>query len=163
MNMFDEARSISVMLKMRSMTQIEIAKKLGVSQPYIANKLRLLSYSPECERKITDYALSERHARAILRLREDELRLKAIETVKERGLTVYECEGLVDMLREEELPSLLKHQEPSFRLGRFIEAIDESVLALRGLGFDISRRTSYHGGRTYITLCVDENKKYRNF
>ena len=163
MNMFDEARSIFTMIKMRSMTQNEIAKMLGVSQPYIANKLRLLSYSPECERKITEYDLTERHARAILRLSEESERLGAIELTHSKNMSVYECEGLVDMLHEAELPRILEHQRPAVRLGYFFESIDSSVRSLRGLGYKISKTTSYHGGRTYITFCLDEKPEYNNF
>ena len=163
MNMFDEARSIFTMIKMRSMTQNEIAQMLGVSQSYIANKLRLLSYSPECERKITEYKLTERHARSILRLCGEEERLEAIELAHSKNMSVYECEGLVDMLHEAELPRILEHQHPTARLGAFFESIDSSVRSLRGLGYKISKTTSYHGGRTYITFCLDEHREYDNF
>ncbi len=163
MNMFDEARSISAMIKMRSMTQSEIAEGLGVSQPYIANKLRLLSYSPECEKKITEYGLTERHARAILRLRDEGARVEAIERVHSRGLSVSECEGLVDMLREAELPRIFEHQLPAVRLGHFLESLDESVRSLRGLGYKIKKSMSYHSGQTYITLCLDEHREFDNF
>lgn len=163
MNMFDEARSISTMLKMRSMTQRELAYMLGVSQPYIANKLRLLTFSTECEKKIVEYALSERHARAILRLRDEGTRLSVIDTVHNRSMNVCECEGLVDMMHETELPRILKHQHPAARLGAFFESIDNSVRSLRGLGYKIKKSTSYHGGRTYITFCLDEHREYDNF
>ena len=163
MNMFDEARSISAMIKMRSMTQSEIAEGLGVSQPYIANKLRLLRFSPECEKKIVEYGLTERHARAILRLRDEEQRLSAIETVHSRAMNVYECEGLVDMLHECELPKMFEHQSPAVRLGYFLENLDESVRSLRGLGYKIKKSTSYHSGVTYITLSLDEHIEYDSF
>ena len=163
MSMFDEARSISTMLKMRNMTQAEIAKMLGVSQPYIANKLRLLSYSPTCEELICKYALSERHARAILRLGTEKARIDAIEKSHERGFTVYECEGLVDMMREEELPRLFEHQLPGVRMVRFLENLDESVRTLRSLGFKINKTTSYHAGQTFVTLRIDEKREFDNF
>ncbi len=163
MNMFDEARSISTMLKMRKMTQGQIAKMLGVSQPYIANKLRLLSYSAECESKITEYGLSERHARAILRLSGEELRATAIEKVHSRGFTVSECEGLVDMLREGEKAKMLEHESAPLRLRKFTENLDESVRNLRALGYEIEKTTSYISGRTFITISVDEHREFDNF
>ena len=163
MNMFDEARSILTMLKMRSMTQSEIAEKLGVSQPYIANKLRLLSYSPECEEMIIRYGLTERHARTILRLCGEENRRSAIERVHTRTLTVSECEGMVDMMREDDLPRALEHEIPTRRLSKFIDGLDRSVRTLRGLGYNISKKTSYREGRTYITVSVDESRKHDNF
>ena len=47
MNMFDEARSVRGMIEMCGITQSQMAKKLGVSQSYVANKLRLLSLTPD--------------------------------------------------------------------------------------------------------------------
>ena len=47
MNMFEEAASIEGMIKMRGLKQEDMAKLLGVSQPYVANKLRLLKFPPE--------------------------------------------------------------------------------------------------------------------
>ena len=61
MNMFDEARSMHGMIQMCKMTQSELAQKLGVSQSYVANKLRLLKFGEEMQKKITDSAISERH------------------------------------------------------------------------------------------------------
>ena len=162
-NMFDEARSIATMLKARSMTQSDIAKMLGVSQPYIANKLRLLSYSDECKSLICKYGLSERHARAILRLSDEGARIGAIERVHNGGYTVYECEGLVDMLRNEEMPKTVASAVPPKRLEVFFDAIDEGVRVLRGLGYKIVKKTSYHEGQTYVTISLDERLEHGNF
>ena len=74
MNMFDEARALSGTIKMRGISQSEMAKMLGVSQSYIANKLRLLTLDDGLKAKICESNLTERHARAILRLRDAELR-----------------------------------------------------------------------------------------
>ena len=68
MNMFEEARTISGMIQMLGMTQSEVAKKLGTSQSYVGNKVRLLNLSEGIQKKILDLGLSERHARALLRL-----------------------------------------------------------------------------------------------
>lgn len=162
-NMFDEARSIATMLRARSMTQSDIAEKLGVSQPYIANKLRLLSFSEECERLILEYGLTERHARAILRLRGEKQRRDAIERVHERGYTVYECEGLVDMLKAEDTPKEIEAASAPKRLEVFMAAIDDGVRTLKGLGYNIEKRTSYHAGRTYVTISLNEETEHKNF
>ena len=54
MNMFDEARAMSGTLLLCKITQRELAERLGVSQSYVANKIRLLSLSPDMEKKITE-------------------------------------------------------------------------------------------------------------
>ena len=163
MNIFDQAQSISTMMSMRGATQGQIAKMLGVSQPYIANKLRLLSYSDTCRKKIIEYGLSERHARAILKLKEESARLDTIDAVHERRLTVSECEGLVDMLHETDLAHYARCDPPTKRLDKFVENLELYVRNLRSLGFDISKKTSYIGGVMYITLSVSGKHIHDNF
>ena len=97
MEMFDEARAIEGTLKLCSITQKELAERMGVSQSYVANKLRLLSFAPHLEKLIVKHGISERHARALLRLESDEDKLEILEKVIARDLTVRECEALVDM------------------------------------------------------------------
>ena len=58
MNMFEEATALSTMMKMTDMTQSEMARKLGVSQSYVANKLRLLKLGCEEREKILSASLS---------------------------------------------------------------------------------------------------------
>ena len=96
MDMFEEAQALSGMIQMLGLTQDEVAKKLGVSQSYIANKLRLLKFSPSVREKIRESGLSERHARALLRLPHDEDILFFVEKIRGDSLTVQSTEELVD-------------------------------------------------------------------
>ena len=52
MEMFEEARAMSGTLKLCNITQKELAERMGVSQSYVANKLRLLSLAPHLEKLI---------------------------------------------------------------------------------------------------------------
>ena len=72
MDMFDEARAIRSTMELCHLTQGELARQLGVSQSYVANKLRLLKFSQKMTEKIRSSGISERHARALLRLIEGE-------------------------------------------------------------------------------------------
>lgn len=96
MDMFDEARSLSGMIEMLGLTQDEVAKRLGVSQSYIANKLRLLKFSDAVREKIRKTHVSERHARALLRLCREEDILFFLDKIREDSLTVQCTEELVD-------------------------------------------------------------------
>lgn len=155
MTFFDEARTIKGMLTMQGESQRRLAEMLGVSQSYIANKLRLLSFSGEEERAITEGGLSERHARALLRL-SGERRAEALTKTVERNLTVRECEALVDFLHDGEAPERIRRAESGDRIKKFTETIEESVRTLRSLGIDISISHSFHGRRSYITLSFAE-------
>lgn len=70
LNFFEEAAAIYALMQDRSMTQEETARRLGMSQPSLANKIRLLRLSGEEQRMVLENHLTERHARALLRMEE---------------------------------------------------------------------------------------------
>ncbi len=157
MNMFDEATALSGTIKMRGISQSEMAKMLGVSQSYIANKLRLLTLEDSLKEKICEAKLTERHARAILRLKGNEARRQALGIIIERGLSVAESEALVDLLHE---PMALRVEKSSAKVQKtesFKKNLSESVKLLRSFGIDASLNQSYYGTKLYITVTIDED------
>lgn len=156
MNMFDEAEAIRAMIDMRSSTQQELAKGLGVSQSYIANKLRLLGLSPIVRAKITKGSLSERHARALLRLNGEKLQLEVLEKILERSLTVAESEALVDLIQNREAPSTISRLDRAKAKDGFIDSLENGVKALTAVGITARMSQSYLEKKTYITICIDE-------
>ena len=155
MNMFDEARTIHGMIAMQGETQAATAKRLGVSQSYVANKLRLLGFSEEEQVEICEGGLTERHARALLRLK-GKARLSALRRTVERGYTVRECEALVDFLHDGKAPEAIRNVTPCDRIKKFTDTLEASVKTLRSLGIDASVTRSYHGKKSYITVCIKE-------
>ena len=156
MNMFEEAQALHGTIKMCALTQGQIAKRLGVSQSYIANKLRLLSYSDEAERFIVDNKISERHARAVLRLSDEEGRLNMLKKIKERSLTVRECEAMVDILVDRESPRIIENTKPPERIAAFLVTLKNSISLLRSFGVEITDTRGYYGDKMYITLCISD-------
>lgn len=157
MNMFDEARSVMGMMKMCNMTQDEMAKKLGVSQSYVANKLRLLRLDHEEEARIIESGLTERHARALLRLDSKSERAAALERICERGLNVAESEALIDLLRDAQAPRKIGNAERISMIDVFMDTLKKSVETLSAVGINATRSVSYYGTKTYITLSIDES------
>lgn len=106
LNMFEQASAISALIRIHSLTQDEIAARLSVSQSFVANKLRLLRYLPDERELILGASLTERHARALLRLSGDD-RLAALREVISRRMNVAETESYVDALlaRDKEPPA----------------------------------------------------------
>ena len=80
----------------------------------IANKLRLLRLSPDCVRLLREHDLSERHARALLRLTDEEDRLKALQVIAARGYNVAQSEAYIEELLK------LKQKTPPPRLPTYI-------------------------------------------
>ena len=76
------------------MTQEDAAVKLGKSQSAIANKLRLLKLDKSVQAKISEYSLTERHARALLKVTSLSRQLEVVETIHERKLNVEQTERL---------------------------------------------------------------------
>ena len=153
MNMFDEARAMSGTLLLCKITQRELAKRLGVSQSYIANKLRLLSFSPEMQKRIVEGGVSERHARAILSLEESD-RHELIERVISQSLTVRECEALVEIRRTAKSPKRIRDSGKGDGIDAFYRAIRGGVQMLSSLGIEARERTTYDGDKMYITICI---------
>lgn len=94
---FDAARGIREVIRLWGCTQAEAARRLGLSQPALANKLRLLSLTAAQQQICTAAGLSERHARAVLRLPESR-RTAALEKMARDRLSVREADRLVDAM-----------------------------------------------------------------
>lgn len=92
----EEAEGYNNLLTDHGFTQEELAQKIGKSQSTIANKIRLLKLPPLVKKILADNNLTERHARALLKLHEEQLQLKVLKYVCERGLNVKKTEELVE-------------------------------------------------------------------
>ena len=96
LNFFEVAAAISSLIEGYGMTQEEVARKMSLSQPAIANKLRLLRFS-EVEREfMLKNGLTERHARCLLRVLDPEQRSGVLKSVALGGLNVNQTEKMVD-------------------------------------------------------------------
>lgn len=100
----EEAECYRALLMRYGMTQEQLAARLGKSQSFIANKVRLLTLSPAVRQAALSGALSERHARALLKLQDEALQLEAIRQINEGGLTVKETERLVERMLQSSAP-----------------------------------------------------------
>lgn len=101
LGVFEEAEGLRRLVEEWGVTQEEAAARLGKSQSSIANKLRLLRLTEEERTLITEAGLTERHARALLRLPDEEERLAALHTVIERKMNVAQEETYITQLLSE--------------------------------------------------------------
>lgn len=105
LNYMEEAEAFSELISRHGLTQEELADRLGKRQSTIANKLRILRLSDETRRIIAENSLTERHARALLRLPDEKSRMRALKTIVSRGLNVAKSEELIaEALRQREEP-----------------------------------------------------------
>lgn len=96
LSFFEQAQAIERLTGEWGMTQEAVARRLGISQSSVANKLRLLRLSDECRAEIIRQGLTERHARALLKLEGDEERLFMLSKIAERGLNVSKTEQVIE-------------------------------------------------------------------
>ncbi len=99
LNFLEEAEGYENLIRLHGLTQEQIAQKIGKAQSSVANKLRLLKLPSIVKKKIREYNLTERHARALLRLGTDcKLQTETTERIAEKHLNVAQTEQWIDRL-----------------------------------------------------------------
>lgn len=182
LNLFEQAGAIAALIDIHAMTQEEIAHALSVSQSCIANKLRVLRLTEEEREIILSYHLTERHARAFLRIRELELRRNTVRAVARSGLNVAQTEQYIDtLLTDTVLPPLITPvQDPITEqptaapspeststaaahprrkgilrdLRLFFNTIDRAVTAAREAGFQADCSRTEAAGTVTLTVSI---------
>lgn len=103
----EEAKSYKNLLDRGYMTQEQLAEKMGVSQSSVANKLRLLNLAPEVQDALLQEKISERHARSLLNLPQDE-QVEWLQKIINKRLTVRQLDLEIKKVKgdavEEEIP-----------------------------------------------------------
>ena len=98
LQLFEEAEGIARLISEWGVTQEEAAIRLGKSQSAIANKLRLLKLSLDDRKKIVEAGLTERHARALLRIPNQAMRSKVLDTIITNGYNVQRTDAYIEQL-----------------------------------------------------------------
>ena len=98
LHFFEEAEAYLSLMKEHGLTQEELARRLGKNQSTVANKMRILKLPSTVKDMILSYKLTERHARALLRLHNEEAQLKLIKDITQRNLSVKSTEEIVEKM-----------------------------------------------------------------
>lgn len=132
---FEEAEAIERLLSDYGMSREELCAKLGKARSTLSNKLRLLGLSEDMRYSISRAGLTERHARALLQLKSEERRQRALNIMIDRRLTVTESERLIEQMLSKEGKT-----HNNFRGIRdvrvFINTLNHAVDAIRRAGVD---------------------------
>jgi len=149
LDFFEEAEAIDRLLKCFHYTQADLASRIGQSQSTLANKLRLLRLTPEERILICEHQLSERHARALVRIPEPKDRLFALKYLIEKGYNVRQTDAFIDAVLsnpEEFLIPLQPKASPAPKPIRrllvrdvrlFCNSVDRAIVGIREAGFDL--------------------------
>lgn len=111
LTVIEEAQAYQRLLDLHGLTQEALAQRLGKSQSTIANKLRLLKLPEVVHQAITDKLVTERHARAMIRLKDENQIIKILAEVIEKGLNVKQTEERIKLILEPKQ----KPKKPQFK------------------------------------------------
>ena len=125
----EEARGIQLLMEQGLYSQEQVAALLGKSQSGIANKLRLLQHSDRVLDGLREAALTERHARALLKLQTDGQKLQAISYIQKHGLSVARTEQYVETLLEGQL-----EKRTRANVGMFLNNLNQSLARIQQCG-----------------------------
>ena len=122
LDFIEEAMGIANLMALFDMNQEQTARMLGKSQSAVANKLRILRHSEAVLAALRESGLTERHARALLRLSSEETKLSAISQIAKQGMSVARTEKYIE--------ALLSQQEDSPRkanVSAFLNSLTQSL------------------------------------
>lgn len=153
---FDTARGIREVIRLWGCTQAEAARRLGLSQSALANKLRLLTLTTAQQQLCVAGHLTERHARAVLRLPEGR-RTAALEKMVKENMSVREADKLVDaMLAAPKAgPSPLRRTVPMVRDVRFfVNTLQHAVDMMAAKGIEATTTCGRRDGCLEYTVRI---------
>lgn len=161
LGMFEEARGISRLIRRYGLTQEQAAEKLGKTQSTIANKLRLLRLSEEEQEWIEKSGLSERHARALLRLFDEHLRREALSRVISENLNVSQTESLVSALCKStpKKRSRGKSKAVIKDIRIFVNTINKAIDTMRLAGIKAETSKSDHDNFIEYTIRISKTQR----
>lgn len=138
LSFFDEAVAIEKLISYYGMTQEDAASKLGKAQSTIANKLRLLRLTPDERELIVSFNLTERHARALLKLGSSEERINILEKVVKNKLNVERTEKLVEeYIGQKRIKHSYKTRSKVFQNVKiFVNTINRAIETMQSAGID---------------------------
>ena len=132
----EQAQGLARLMQQYHLTQEQAARRVGKSQSAIANKLRLLRLTPEEREIIMKYNLTERHARALLRLAAPSERLAVLEKTVKYNLNVEKTEAAVEeMIGQRKTRESYKKRSKVFQNVRiFVNTIAKAVETMQAAG-----------------------------
>ena len=160
LSFFEEAEGYLSLIQILGITQEKLAEKLGKSQSAVANKLRLLKLSDGERKLILEGGLTERHARAVLKIPDEMMRRRAINYIVLKGLNVSESEEYIETLLLE-MPEKSKGKRvfllKDIRL--FINTVNKAVDFMKKSGIDVTAQQKDVGDDIEYYIKIPKNKR----
>ena len=159
LHFLEEAEGYEQLMDQFHLTQEAMAARVGKKQSTIANKLRLLRLSGEIRKLLVEKELSERHARALLKLDDDAKRMEALQVIIQRGYSVRQTDEYIAKLIAD------KQQEKKKRLvivndvRIYLNSIKQVVNAIKDVGIPCNMEQTIEGDEVIVSLRIKNQKK----
>lgn len=164
LDFMEEAEAYRSLLYYHGLTQEDLSAALGKSQSFIANKVRLLKLSKAVRSIVADHRLSERHARALLRVENEQKQLEILEEICSKNLNVRQSEELIDSVIESGRKNVTRLPVRRFKGGKqndmklFANTLRHAVDLMQRRGIEtVSTRTEFEDRIEYL-ISVQKNK-----
>ena len=145
----ETAQGIQTLMARYGMSQEQVARLLGKSQSAIANKLRLLQHSRPVLEQLRQTGLTERHARALLKLRDDVQKLQAIGVIARQGMTVAKAEQYIESLLAQKQPKAQKAN-----VGAFLNNLNQSLARIQLSGIPAVSERRETDSQIVLTITI---------
>ena len=152
LNPFEQAQGLRDVMVLWDCTQAEAAKRLGMAQPTLANKLRLLQLTQDQRKFVLDNGLTERHARAVLRLPENR-RSEALITIAKRKMNARATDLYIEQLLNAAAPG--RHRISMVKDVRiFVNTIDHAIRLMTDNGVPATAHREERDGYIEYTVRI---------
>lgn len=155
----EEAEGYEKLMNQFHITQEAMAARVGKKQSTIANKLRLLRLSAPVRKVLMDAELSERHARALLKLPDDEKRLEVLETIVAKNLSVRQTEEYINKLLDGKSEEKRKRMVIVNDVRIYLNSIKQVVEAVKTAGIPVAMEQTLEGDEVIISVRIKNQKK----
>ncbi|PFU06824.1 nucleoid occlusion protein [Bacillus thuringiensis] len=155
----EEAVAYQKLIELHNLTQEALAQRLGKGQSTIANKLRLLKLPEEIKSALLEKSITERHARALIPLKNEELQLKVLQEIVEKQLNVKQTEERIAKLLEEAKPKRKAKQKAVSRDTRIaMNTIRKSLQMVTESGLNVNSEEEEFDEYYQITIKIPKKK-----
>ena len=153
LDFIEEAMGIRLLMQNHDMSQEQIARLLGKSQSAVANKLRILRHSQEILTALREAKLTERHARALLRLQKDEDKLAAIEVIAREGMSVARTEKYIESLLAQQATP-----KPRTNVSTFLNNLTQSLARIQSSGIPAVSERRETDSQIVLTITIPKER-----
>lgn len=158
----EEAAAYKSLMEDHGLTQSEIAKKVGKQQSTISNKIRLLVLPLEIQLLLAKNHLTERHARALLKVDDNQRRMQLLQKIIDHNLNVKQSEKLIeDFLQKTEEESRKSDKLKYINYKIYINTIKKAFFSISDVEKDAKYYQEDRGDHFEVRIIIPKNEYHR--